>query len=346
MALDGSVTGRPPWQVSQMHSTRTLKSPSDRTLNRLIVGAILIIVIGIPVIAAIYFFDRHVDAGPSLVERQFSAAEEAVRKEPNKVSARLTLAATYMTAKRYPDAIVQFTEILKVEPTHRAALLGRGYAELASGDLVAARADYEKMVDTAKGGEMAVQDPQLEAAYYGLGEIALKQDRPKDAQTLLESAIRINRTDADALNLLGTAYLRNGDAKTAVQALKAAVALVPADWCEPYGQLGQAYTALGTTEGTAYATGMVSLCEGRLDEAKTQLQPLAAGTFAGEALLGLAMVAEGQGDTAGAMDLYKQVLATDPENMTAIAGYNRLAGGTESPAPSAPAPSPSAQGSH
>ncbi len=283
-----------------MHSTRTLKGPSDRTLNRLIIGAILIIVVGIPVIAAIYFVDRHVDPGPSLVERQFSAAEEAVRKEPNKVSTRLALASTYMTAKRYTDAIVQFTEILKVEPTHRAALLGRGFAELSTGDLVAARADYEKMADAAKTGEMSAQDPQLEAAYYSLGEIALKQDRPKDALTLLESAVRINRTDADALNLLGTAYLRNGDAKIAVEALKAAVALVPAGWCEPYGQLGQAYTTLGQRPtAPPYATGMVALCEGRPDEAKAQLQPLATGTFAGAALLGLAMVAEARATAAG-----------------------------------------------
>ncbi len=258
-----------------MSSARTLKSPSDRTLNRLIVGAILVIVIGIPVIAAIYFFDRHVDAGPSLVERQFSAAEEAVRKEPNKVSARLALRRHVHDgqAVRRCDRPVQRDPQGRADPPDGSSR--PRLAELATGDLVAARADYEKMADAAKAGEMAGQDPQLEAAYYSLGDIALKQDRPKDAQTLLESAIKINRTDADALNLLGTAYIRNGDAKTAVEVLKAAVALVPAGWCEPYSQLGQAYTTLGKTDGAAYANGMVSLCEGRLDEAKTQLQPLA-----------------------------------------------------------------------
>ena len=330
-----------------MHSVRSLRLPSERTLNRLIVGAILVVVIGIPLIAVFYFFDRHVDPGPSLVERRFSAAEEAVRKEPNRVSARLVLATAYLAASRYADAVTQYGEVLRVEPDNRAALLGRGSASVSLGDFTTAQKDYQRMADIAKTGEMAATDPQLETAYYNLGLIALKQDRPKDAQTLLENALRINRTDADALNLLGTALIANGDPKTAVDALKTAVALVPSGWCDPYGQLGQAYTALGKADGMGYAGGMVALCEGRLDEARQALAPLASGPFALESLLGLGMAAEQQGDAAAALDFFRRALAIDPKNLTAIAGYNRVSAVSTdaSPAPSAPNASPSAQGS-
>ena len=152
-----------------MHSARSLRLPSERTLNRLIVGAILVVVIGIPLIAVFYFFDRHVDPGPSLVKRRFSAAEEAVRKEPNRVSARLALATAYLAASRYADAVTQYGEVLRVEPDNRAALLGRGNASVSLGDFTTAQKDYQRMADIAKTGEMAATDPQLETAYYNLG---------------------------------------------------------------------------------------------------------------------------------------------------------------------------------
>ena len=195
---------------------------SDRTLNRILLGLVVAIVIGVPAIALVYVLDRNVDPGPPVAERAITAGEEAVRADPNRLSNRLALAIAYAAADRHADAIVQYEEILKVEPANRAALIGRADVYFIIGDLDAASRDYQALVDAASGDEMANVDAKLETAYYALGSIALKQDRPRDAATMLAKALKINRMDADALNLMGTALLRIGDEVNAVEALRKA----------------------------------------------------------------------------------------------------------------------------
>ncbi len=304
---------------------------SDRTLNRILLGLVAALVIGLPTIAVVYVLDRNVDPGLPVAERAIAAGEEAVRTEPNKLSNRLGLALAYEAADRHTDAIAQFSEIIKVEPTHRAALLGRADAYVAMGDLEAAARDYQALVDATEGQEMAQVDPQREAAYYGLGSIALAQDRPRDAATLLANALTINRTDADALNLLGTALLRIGDTDNAIKALRAAIALVPSGWCEPYVQLAGAYTAAKNAPGAQYGNGMVAVCEKRSGEAEQLLTPLIGGAFGQDALIGLGLAAEDRGDREAAIAFYLRAYEADPTDFDAIAGLNRLG----APAPSA-----------
>jgi tetratricopeptide (TPR) repeat protein len=319
--------------VSRM--TTALGAVNDRTLNRILLGLVALLVIGLPTIALVYVLDRNVDPGPPIAERAVVAAEEAVRTEPNKLSNRLALALAYDAADRHADAIAQFTEILRAEPVHRAALLGRADAYVATGDLDAAAVDYQALVDATGTAEMATVDPQREAALYGLGSIALAQDRPADAVTFLTKALAINRTDADALNLLGTALLGTGDTEHAIAALRAAIALVPSGWCEPYVQLATAYTAAGNTAGGQYGNGMVALCEQRVAEAEQLLTPLVDGPFGLDALVGLGLAAEQRGDQVAAIDFYTRVYAADPTDFDAVAGLNRL--GAPAPGASSPA---------
>jgi tetratricopeptide (TPR) repeat protein len=309
-----------------MHLSRTLKGLSNREMNRLIVGSILVLAIGIPLIGVLYFFDQYRSPGPSLVDRDIQVAEDAVTKNPNLLTARLALAQSYAKAGRFADAVAQYDQILSVSPDAAAALLGRGSAAIALARLDAAAADFQKVVDAAKGGEMANVDPQLESAYYSLGLILLKKGQPKEAVIQLASAIQIKQTDADALNLLGTALLQAGEPQRAVTATRQAIALVPMGWCDPYAQLATAYTSLNDTAGAQYAAGMVAFCQSRSDEAKAQLGPLTSGTYAVDALVGLGLVAETQNDTAAAVDAYTKVLAKDPKNFAAITGLGRVGG--------------------
>jgi len=310
-----------------------LGAVSDRTLNRAIIGLGLTLVIGLPAIGLVYFLDRNVDPGLPIAERAIAAGEEAVRNEPNKLSNRLGLALAYAAADRQTDAIAQFTEILRAEPANRAALLGRGDAYVATGDLDAAARDYQALIDAAGSEEMANVDPRLEAAYYSLGSIALKQDRPRDAATMLAKALLINRTDADAFNLMGTALLGIGDTTNAVDALCRAIALVPSGWCAPYAQLVKAYTALGDTPGVQYATGMVALCEKRPADAEQQLKPLVDGAYGRDALIGLGLTAEALGNVDAAVSYYSRVYAADPTDFDAVTGLNRLGASLPSDAP-------------
>ena len=115
-------------------------------------------------------------------------------------------------------------------------------------------------MEIAKGGEMANVDPMLNAAYYGLGAIALEQDKPAEAIRFLTAAVAIKRSDADALNLLGTAYVRNGEPAKAIEPLRSAIAFVPIGWSEPYLTLAQAYGDTGDAARAAWAAAMADLC--------------------------------------------------------------------------------------
>lgn len=316
---------------------RRLTAPSDRTTKRLIFGSILVLAIGIPLIVVLYLFDQYHTPGPSLVDRDIKVAEDAVTRNPNLLTARLALAEEYAKSGRLADAVAQYDQILTAEPDAGSALLGRGSAEIALDRLDAAAADFGKVVAAAESGEMANVDPQLEAAYFSLGDIAIKQGRAEDAVIQLSKAIAIKRTDADALNLLGAALLQVGEPQRAVTATRQAIALVPIGWCDPYTQLETAYTALGDANGAAYAGGMVALCQARPDDAKAKLQALTTGTYAVDALVGLGLVAETQNDNAAAQDAYSKAVAVDPTNFGAVTGLGRV-GGAE---PSSPGASPS-----
>jgi tetratricopeptide (TPR) repeat protein len=317
-----------------VHNMLRVTSLPNRSLNRLIVGLVMVLVIGAPLVGVLYFLDQYRTPGPGIVDRDIQVAQDALTQNPNLLNARLTLATAYMKNGRFADAVSQYDEILKAAPDANAALLGRGSAELALDKLEAAAADFQKVVDAAKAGEMANVDPQLESAYFSLGVIQVKNGRPKDAVISLSKAILIKRTDADALNLLGTALMQAGEPKRAVTALRQATALVPVDWCDPYAQMETAYTSLGDIAGAQYASGMVALCQKRPADAKATLGPLTSGTYAVDALIGLGLVAEVQNDIPAAVDAYSRVLTQDPQNFAANTGLARV-GGVPSGSPAA-----------
>jgi tetratricopeptide (TPR) repeat protein len=307
-----------------MKATRRMTSVSDRTMTRLLRLGVLALAIGALLFAGIYYQDQHVNAGPSLVGRQIEGAEAAVRKAPGNIGIRLQLAAAYQTNKQMDDALKQYDEILKADGSNRTALLGRGSVLNTKGDLTAAAATYHKITSQAVKGEFAGADPQLQEARYYLGSIAVKQGNTKEAITELEGALKIDRTDSDALYLLGVAQLKDGSPKLAVDSLKGAVLFVPTGWCEPYAQLVLAYGKLGQVPQATYAGAMVNFCHKKPAEAKRQLQTLATGPVAVDALLGLGLIAQTESSNAEAVAWYKKALTVDRKNITAISALSQL----------------------
>ncbi len=316
--------------------TRTvgrISSVSDRTLTRLIRGALMALVVGILLAVGVHFLTR-ADHGPTLVERQIEAAQDAVRKAPGEIGPRLLLAQVYRAANRPDSALEQYDEVLKVDAHQKTALLGRGDILRAKGDLAGAAKSYKKVIGTSRGGEFARVDLQLEHAYYGLGSIALAQGRAKDAVIAAEAAVKIDPTDADAWYLLGTGNLKAGAPERAVQALRRAVLFVPTGWCEPYAALSRAHTKLGRPAEAEYAGAMVDFCQQRPGQAVRRLRALTSGPAAIDAMLGLGMIAEAQGDRAGAIRWYQEVLAAESANFNARAGLIRLGVAPKAEAPS------------
>lgn len=310
-----------------MKLTRRTTPVSDRTMTRLLRLGVSVLAIGALLFVGIYYQDQHVNAGPSLVGRQIEGAEAAVSKAPNNIQTRLQLAAAYESNKQTDDALKQYDEILNSEKDNRTALLGRGGALIAKGDLTAAAVAYHKITDVAAKGEFAGADQVAQEARFYLGSIALKQGKTKEAITELQAALKIDGTDSDALYLLGVAQLKDGAPKLAVDAFKKALLFVPTGWCEPYSQLALAYGKLGLAPQKTYAAGMADFCLKKPADAKNQLKSLVKGPVAVDALLGLALIAEAESSDAEAVSWYKQVITRDRKNATAISALSRLAAG-------------------
>jgi len=325
---------------------------SDKRLDRLIRIALLVLVVGTVLVGVAYVLDQRVESGPTLADRRVTAAEEAVKKSPNDAGVRLGLALAYHAAGRIDDAMAQYDAVLKVQPDAKVALNNKAGILVERGDLAGAQPLYQHVVDVAKGGEFAGMDTELARGYYGLADIAMRQNRAADAVKNLEEAAKIGGTDADTWYLLGKAHLAAGSPDKAIEAEQNAILFVPVGWGDPYQVMADAYTAMGKPELAEYAGAMLDFSAGKLDTARQRLVALTGGPAALEAAVGLGLVTETQGDAKAAADAYRKALAIDPENFTAQSGLARVTGGTGAtpvpsgaPASAAPASaSPAAQG--
>ena len=310
---------------------------TDKTLNRAIKIVGLLLVVGVIAFVLYYWQDRRVGGAPSIADQAVAQAEAQVQKTPNDVAARDHLAAAYVSDNRLQDGITQFGEALKLSATDRAALLGRGIAYIKSSQLdttspadkasqlALAAADFQKFIADNASGEFAAQDPQLEQAYYELGTVQLQTGRchrPRPTRSRRRS--RSTATDADALYSLGVAFDKLGRQTDALQILKLAVSFVPTGWCDPYQELATAYTGLKQADGTAWANGMVAMCNQQYAQALAALTPLVNGAMKEDALMGLGYTAMNQGDNGSAAKYFNQVLAIDPQNQSAVIALNGL----------------------
>jgi superkiller protein 3 len=295
----------------------------EQTLDRLIRIGLKAVVLGSAAVAIAYYLNQP-DSGPSLVERQITAGERAVRSNPTNVELRLELANVYRAAKKPDQALEQYKEVLKVESDDATALLGRAEILSQEGDLAEARRSFRTLIGNATGKEYSRVNPQLETAYYGLSVVMLKQHQASAAIHEVRKALKIEPTDADAWYLLGRASIETGSYQTAVNALRQAVLYVPGGWCEPYEQLARAYQAQHRGPQSEYAEAMVQLCEKKPADGTARLEHLTSGSAAIEAMLGLGMAAETQSQRARAARWYQKVLAADPKNFNARNGLARL----------------------
>lgn len=307
-----------------MQITPVLSNISDQTLRRAIRVLALILIVGTIAFIAFYTIDRWLVARPAIIDQQVAAFEQTVRANPNDLAVRGQLADTYVRKGRFQDAVTQYDAILATGKGQELAHFGRAAAYVGLGRLDDATSDYQFVVDFAKDGEMANVDTTLEAAYYGLGSIAMKQSRPADAITHLQKALAITRSDADALYLIGTAFVATGESDKAITVLRASVVFVPFGWSEPYVALKDAYTASGEAALAAWAQAMADLNSGKADLAKTELTALVDGEAGLDAAVGLGLLYEVQGDTGSASTWYSKALAIQPDNNAARLGMTRV----------------------
>jgi tetratricopeptide (TPR) repeat protein len=322
----------------------SLAKMDDRRLNKWIKRLALLLVVGGVLFTAFYFFDRWRPATTPIVDRRLSSLEQAVRDNPKDITSRGQLADTYVTKGRFEEAITQYNLILDDGKEEELAKFGRAqaYAGLEQYDL--ATQDLGRVIEIAKTGEMANVDPMLEAAYYQLGSIAMKQGRPADAIPQLEKALVIKRSDADALYLIGTAYVATGETEKAVVALRSAVDFVPIGWSEPYTAMAEAFTKAGNTAMAEWAGAMADVAASKPELAEPRLMAIKDDPAAAvDAAIGLGLLNEVKGDSATAAAWYAKALGLSPDNAAARLGFNRV-GPSASALPALPKPAVPAGG--
>lgn len=312
------------------HNSRTAGLTLRRILRILIICAVALLA----VFAVVFYLGQRANSGPTIPDRAVTAAEQAVRDDPNNVNARLGLASAYLASNRKDEALTQYRTILEAEPANRDALLASGKLAYQSKDFATARDLFGRMLKVSGGEEFSAADPQIEEAEYYFGLTELDSGNVPAAIKHLQAALRIDKTDADAWNTLAGAQVKQGDYKSAVASYQQAVRFIPSGWCEPYNGMVVAYTSLKDTAGIDYAQGMASFCDGDSKAGMESLAKVTTGPLAVPAMLGLGLAAESQDDVAVAAGWFKKVLKADPTNITARTALARL-GATAAASPSA-----------
>ncbi|MEI8082152.1 MAG: tetratricopeptide repeat protein [Actinomycetes bacterium] len=300
---------------------------SDKTLNRLLKWGVVALVIAFCGFGAFYFWDQRVDSGPSLQERAVQGAEDAASAAPNSIPARLALGQAYRSVGRLDDAMAQYDEVLKASADNLGALSGRAVTLYLQGKNDEAADVFKKVTTSGGKGEFAGVDTRLQEAYYYMGLINLAKGAYPEAITNLQSALKIDGGDSDALYQLGIAQLKAGKNADAVMTIRKALLFVPLGWCEPFGTLNEAYNNVGNAPEAEWAAAMQQACQeqGGVDTAKARLEALTTGPAAPDAMVALGLLAEKAADRDAAAAWYAKALAAQPGNPDATAGKARVA---------------------
>ena len=304
-----------------------LRNLSDRQMVYILAGLGAAVVVLIGVFAVIYYRDRYVaPAAPNLSteEERLAHIEVMIRKDPSNVDLRLSVAQNYFTMKRYPDAIAQADEVLKIQADNKTALVLRGLSANESGKSEAALADFQKIIALSKDSPTAKMDDNLELAYYYAGLLYNRAQRYTDAQTVLKSALEINLGDADAWLELGRAYEGANQHQEAIDAYKQVVRFVP-DYAEAYQGMETSYRASNQTGLADYAKGMAFFGNHDYLQAATTLETLIEKQpDVLDAYLGLGLVYEQLGARDKAIQALEHYTAARPDDIAAQQALARI----------------------
>ncbi len=148
---------------------------------------------------------------PEAASVVFSAGVQA---NPDSPLLQDALGRTYLKMKRFREAETAFARTLELEPDAEGSCLHLGYAQASQGGVEPARKTYAECVR---------QDPDDYAGHYFLGSTLLDLDRPQEAISELEEALRLNPRSVNSRLLLGKAYAAAGRESEALAAFLAVV---------------------------------------------------------------------------------------------------------------------------
>ena len=295
-------------------------------LTRIIILTGIALVLVVVSFGGYYFYDRYVDKSGNVspIQQSITDLEQAVLENPSDVELRLSLAESYMANRHYENAIAQAEQVHQTDLENERALFVLGLS-------LASTARYEQAIEPLKKfaaireeGAMANSDMALETALYFLGESYLQTGQAGEAIPVLERALEINRTDADAMYKRGQAYALVGRHTEAISSYENAIRFVP-DFVEVYQGMVESYLALDQPNHAAYARGMLAYSIKDYEGARVELEwVIVTEPDYVPAYLGLGLTYEQLGDSQSALAYADLTLQLDPNSQAALQLKGRL----------------------
>ena len=259
-------------------------------------------------------------ATPAYAERRLEELCQAVRDASTAFDvrhARMELGRAYMLARRYEDAVAEFTALLALDPSDVDAMLHAGRAVGAEGDL----ADAQRWFERARR-----LSPERSDVHLALGEVLYNRGLTEGALTTLQRAVELDEENAEAHHLLGFVLGDLGRRGEARAATERALELNPA-LGRPEGNLSlEARSGAGRSTGARllagdgghlahFNLGLAFRHKGYLAEAAREYElALELGEERALVLQALAEVRLLQRDLDAAVPLYDQLLEEAPHS--------------------------------
>jgi len=194
------------------------------------------------------------DEGAAVLDRILHNGDSA--------ESHLLLGMSKFEAMEYPDAIADLTKAAQADPNLPDVYSYLGQAQMASGDMQAARAAFEKELST---------NPNDFESNVRLA-VLLKQDGNYDrARELLNRALLVRPKDPGALYQVGATYLAAGDMNRALSSLETLVKEYP-DFLEPHVSLAQVYYRLRRKEDGDREREIVQKLKAEQDAAQSKVK--------------------------------------------------------------------------
>jgi len=167
-----------------------------------------------------------------------SAVIDRILHNGDSAEAHLLMGMTKFEAMEYPNAIADLTKAAELNPELPDVYSYLGQAQMASGDMQAARAAFEK--------ELTLNPNDFESNVRLA--VLLKQDGNYDrAHQLLDRALLVRPKDPGAIYQVGATYLAAGDMNRACSVLESVLKQYP-DFLEAHVSLAQVYYRLRRKE--------------------------------------------------------------------------------------------------
>lgn len=185
-----------------------------------------------------------------------------ILKDGDSAETHLLLGMSKYEAMEYPAAIADLSKAAEIDPSLPDVYSYLGQAQMASGDMQAARAAFEKELST---------NPNDFESNVRLA-VLLKQDGNYDrARELLNRALLVRPKDPGALYQVGATYLASGDMNRALRSLEALVKEYP-DFLEPHVSLAQVYYRLRRKEDGDREREIVQKLKAEQDAAQSKVK--------------------------------------------------------------------------